>query len=76
MNEVIISEETEKDIYFSAKTNFSVVGNYAYFYLPYTGDTDTGYYLNRINLLSGEKTAELVGIVQSNHIVTETETEE
>lgn len=70
------TDETEKDIYFSAKTNFSVVGNYAYFYLPYTGDTDTGYYLNRINLLSGEKSAELVGVVQSNHIVTETETEE
>lgn len=70
------SEETLQDIYFDAKTNFSIAGNNVYFYIAYEGDSDTGYYLNKINLLEAEKTATLVGDVQSNHIKTETEDEE
>ena len=70
----IVDEEnstTADDIYFDAKTNFTVIGNYVYFYMPYKGETETGYYLNRINMLNSEKTAELVGVVQADHIVVE-----
>lgn len=62
---------TADDIYFDAKTNFSVVNNYVYFYMPYKGDSQTGYYLNRINLLDQEKTTQLVGVLQADHVVTE-----
>jgi hypothetical protein len=65
--------ETQKEIYFSAMTNFSINGDYVYFYVPYEGDSETGYYLNRVSLISADKTAQLVGVVQSNHIATETE---
>ena len=63
--------ETAKDIYFDAKTNFALVGNNVYFFLPYEGEAETGYYLNRINLLNQEKLEQLVGVVQNNHIVVE-----
>lgn len=66
-------DETVPDIYFTAVTNFSIAGDYLYFYIPYKGDTDTGYYLNRIDIYSATHTAELVGVVQDNHIVTEEE---
>lgn len=71
-------EETEKvkDIYFDAKVNFNIVGNYVYFYVPYEGEEQTGYYINRVNILDQEKTAQLVGVIQDNHIVVEEETEE
>ena len=58
--------------YFDAGRNFSVTGNYAYFYVKYTGDTDSGYYLNRVNL-NGDLQATLVGVLQSNHIKTPSE---
>ena len=66
-------DKTMPDIYFSAGKNFSICSNYAYFYIPYKGDSQTGYYLNRISLVQGNANAELVGVVQSSHIKTETE---
>ena len=70
------SDDTVADIYFKAENNFSVLGNHIYFYIPYEGDSATGYYLNRINLLDSEKTLQLVGVVQQDHIKTEENTEE
>lgn len=66
-------DKTVPDIYFSAGKNFSICSNYAYFYIPYKGDSKTGYYLNRISLVKGNANAELVGVVQSSHIKTKTE---
>ena len=66
-------EETAKDIYFDATVNFSVSGNYAYFYLPYEGESETGYYLNRVYLIGANNTAELVGVVQDIHVKAEVE---
>ena len=70
------SDDTVADIYFKAENNFSVLGNHIYFYIPYEGNSATGYYLNRINLLDSEKTLQLVGVVQQDHIKTEENTEE
>lgn len=67
------SDETVADIYFEASTNFSVVGNNVFFYVPYEGESETGYYLNKINLLDNEKSATLVGVVQDNHVAVEDE---
>ena len=54
--------------YFDAKKNFSVCGNYVYYFATYTGD-ETGYYLNRVaTMLQDEYKTELVGVVQKNHI--------
>ena len=62
--------------YFSAKKNFSVCGGYVYYFATYEGDSETGYYLNRVKAVISEKyTPELLAVVQANHIKTETEEE-
>lgn len=65
-------DETWPEIYFDAKTNFSIAGNYAYFYVKYTG-TESGYYLNRVKVFDSESDAELVGVLQKEHIKTNEE---
>lgn len=62
-------QETVADIYFEAKTNFDVDGNFAYFYVNYKGETETGYYLNRIDLTDSQLTSNLVGSLQASHKV-------
>ena len=65
-------EDSLNTPYFSAKKNFSVCGTYVYYFATYKGDTETGYYLNRVKtVVSDTYTAELVGVVQQNHIQTE-----
>ena len=57
--------------YFEAGRNFAVNGNYAYFYVKYTGDDDqSGYYLNRVKISVENGIAELVGVLESKHIKT------
>lgn len=68
-----VESETVKQLYFEAKTNFAVIGNNVFFYVPYEGENNTGYYLNKINLLDAERAANLVGVVQNNHIIVEDE---
>ena len=67
-------EEPINKPYFEASKNFSVCGNYVYFYSAYEGDEDTGYYLSRVDTSIQESyEVELIGVVQENHIKTETE---
>ncbi len=62
--------------YFEAVKNFSVCGNYIYFYCSYEGDEKTGYYLNRVDTSIQETyETELIGVVQAQHIKTKTESE-
>lgn len=61
------SEDKWPAIYFDAKSNFSISGNYAYFYVEYKG-AESGYYLNRVKVFDPEGTAELVGVLQKEHI--------
>ena len=61
---------SEDDLYFEAKTNFEIAGNYIYCYNSYVGDEKTGYYINRFDLSSYSPTNELVGVVTSTHIKT------
>ena len=57
--------------YFSATKNFSVCGNYVYYFATYEGD-ETGYYLNRISTANQETyKTELVGVLQNKHIAEE-----
>ena len=76
---VDMSVEDAEDIqspYFEASKNFSVCGGYVYYFAKYEGDSETGYYLNRVSIAISEKyTSELVAVVQENHIKTETEEE-
>ncbi len=70
-----IDEEVEINTpYFSANKNFSVCGGYIYYFAQYEGDSETGYYLNRITTAISENyTVELVGVVQTQHIATKAE---
>ena len=70
--------ETWPSPYFDAGKNFEVNGNYVYFYVKYTGDSDdqSGYYLNRVKISSATGEATLVGVLEANHIKTPTESEE
>ena len=75
--------DTQKDLaedekiqtpYFSATKNFSVCGTYVYYFATYEGNEKTGYYLNRISTLDKEVyEVEFVGVLQDEHIKTETE---
>ena len=64
--------ETWPNPYFDAAKNFSVNGNYTYFFVKYTGDDedDNGYYLNRVKISSADGQAELVGVLLEKHIKT------
>ena len=63
--------------YFDAKKNFSVCGGYVYYFAKYEGDSETGYYINRISAADRETyTVEAVANILAKHIKTETETEE
>lgn len=62
--------------YFEAGKNFSVCGGYVYYFAKYEGDEKTGYYLNRVTTATSEKyESQLVGIVQTEHIKSEIESE-
>lgn len=66
--------DDSKDPYFEAKKNFSVCGGYVYYFAKYEGDSETGYYLNRITVAERESyTIETVAKVLAKHIKTETE---
>ena len=59
---------------FSASKNFAVCGGYIYYFATYEGDSETGYYLNRISTAIRETyEVELVGSVLSKYIKTQTE---
>ena len=78
---VNMAESTEEEPintpYFTATKNFSICGDYVYYFATYEGDEKTGYYLNRVStILQEEYEQELVGVVISEHIKTETESEE
>lgn len=63
--------------YFDADKNFSVCGGYVYYFATYEGDSETGYYLNRISTADRETyTVEVVANILSKHIKTENKTEE
>ena len=47
--------------------------NLGNWYLPYEGESETGYYLNRVYLIGANNTAELVGVVQDIHVKAEVE---
>ena len=60
--------------YFEAKKNFSVCGGYVYYFAKYEGDSETGYYLNRVSAADRETyTVESVAKVLVKHIKTKTE---
>ncbi len=72
----LTEDDAIKTPYFEGAKKFSVCGNYIYYFAKYEGDSETGYYLNRINASVQETyKTELVGVVQANHIKTETESE-
>ena len=68
--------ETWKKPYFEAGRNISVNGNNVYFYVEYSGDEDSAYYLNRVKTSSANKEAKLVGVLLEKHIKTPEEDEE
>ena len=64
-------DDAIKKPYLSAKKNYSVCGNYVYYFATYEGEK-TGYYLNRVLTISQEEyTPELVGILQTEHLEVE-----
>ncbi|MBQ7308241.1 MAG: DUF5050 domain-containing protein, partial [Clostridia bacterium] len=67
---------TEDSLYFNPKNNLDICGSYLYYFNTYTGDSETGYYLNRIEVNADSTEAELVGEVDAKYIKTETETKE
>ena len=72
----LTEDEEIKKPYFEGAKKFSVCGNYIYYFATYEGDSETGYYLNRINASVQETyKTELVGVVDAKYIKTETEYE-
>lgn len=63
----------EQTLYFTPKTNFDICGSYVYYFNTYEGDSETGYYLNRVEVNSSEQEGELLGMVDSKFIKTKTE---
>ena len=64
-------DDAIKSPYLSAKKNFSVCGNYIYYFATYQGEK-TGYYLNRVTTISQEDyIPELVGVLQAEHLEVE-----
>ena len=72
----LTEDEEIKKPYFEGAKKFSVCGNYIYYFATYEGDSETGYYLNRINASVQETyKTELVGVVDAKYIKTEIESE-
>lgn len=72
-NEQENEAETENEIakpYFSANKNFSVLNGYVYYFATYEGESETGYYLNRVKLTTENQTPEVVAVVQNVHVKT------
>lgn len=82
INVIDLSEEakvltsSDVSIYFDAKTNIDICGSFVYFFNSYTGDSETGYYLNRVQVNSEKISSELLGIIDSKYIKTKTESED
>ena len=67
---------TEDTLYFNPTNNLDICGSYIYYFNTYAGDSETGYYLNRIEISSNSTEAELVGEVDAKYIKTTTSEEE
>ena len=63
--DTILTKDVEFN--FDMDSKFDYENGYAYYYVKYTGDEKTGYYLNRVYLNAQEKETELVGVVLSEH---------
>ena len=69
---------TNKDndtLSFSMANNIDFDGRFVYVYKEYKGDEKSGYYLVRIDTTASEYESKLLGVLQKEHIKTETEEE-
>ena len=74
----ILNDKCIEELYFDAKMNFDLVGEFAYTFRTYTNEEsgETLYHLVRVNINSTEKEVELVNETLSEDIVAGTPAEE
>lgn len=70
-----LSNKDNDTLSFSMTNNIDFDGRFVYVYKEYKGDDKSGYYLVRIDTTASEYEAKLLGVLQKEHIKTETEEE-
>ncbi len=70
-----LSNKDNDTLSFSMANNIDFDGRFVYVYKEYKGDDKSGYYLVRIDTTASEYESKLLGVLQKEHIKTETEEE-
>ena len=70
-----LSNKDSDTLSFSMANNIDFDGRFVYVYKEYKGDEKSGYYLVRIDTTASDYESKLLGVLQKEHIKTETEEE-